>query len=64
MKCTYLLIVLLFVCVAAQDYTMGTREHPKADLAPDEKLVIQTIVILLDTYNNIVCPRRVFEEGS
>ena len=54
MKCTYLLIALLFACVVAQDYTMGTRENPKADLAPEEKLVIQTIVISLTTYNNLV----------
>ena len=55
MKCTYLLIALLFACVVAQDYTMGTRENPKADLAPDEKLVIQTIVISSASNNNVVC---------
>ena len=64
MKCTYLLIALLFAYVVAQDYTMGTRENPKADLAPEEKLVIQTIVISLTTYNNLVLSWRVFEEGS
>ena len=55
MECTYLLIALLVICVAAQDYTMGTREQPKADLAPDEKLVIQTIVISSASNNNVVC---------
>lgn len=40
----------------AQDYTMGTREQPKADLSPDEKLIIQNTVGFRMSHDNVVYP--------
>lgn len=56
MKCVYLLIAFLFACAMAQDYTMGTREQPKADLSPDEKLIIQNTVGFRMSHDNVVYP--------
>ena len=44
MKMTILFLSLLLALCMAQDYSMGTREAPKPDLSPDEKLVIQNTV--------------------
>lgn len=44
MKIPILFLSLLLVLCVAQDYSMGTREVPKPDLLPDEKLVIQNTV--------------------
>ena len=41
MKITLFFLSLVFALCVAQDYSMGTREAPKPDLSPDEKLVIQ-----------------------
>ena len=44
MKITLFFLSLVFALCVAQDYSMGTREAPKPDLSPDEKLVIQNTV--------------------
>ena len=44
MKTALFFLSLLFALCVAQDYSMGTREAPKPDLSPDEKLVIQNTV--------------------
>ena len=44
MKISLFFLSFLFALCFAQDYSMGTREAPKPDLLPDEKLVIQNTV--------------------
>lgn len=44
MRCVTLLVVFLIALTVAQEYSMGTKEQPKADLPVDENLIIQNIV--------------------
>lgn len=44
MRCLPILALLLIALSVAQEYSMGTKEQPKADLPVDEKLIIQNIV--------------------
>lgn len=43
MKCTLLVIALVFAFAVSQEYSMGTKAQPKADLPVDDKLIIQDI---------------------
>lgn len=47
MRWLSVLALLLIVLSAAQEYSMGTKKQPKADLPVDEKLIIQNIVYCL-----------------
>lgn len=44
MRSLLFVITLLFASVLCQEYTMGTKAQPKADLPVDDKLIIQNIV--------------------
>ncbi len=44
MRSLLFVIALLFASVLCQEYTMGTKAQPKADLPVDDKLIIQNIV--------------------
>ncbi|KAK8817138.1 FK506 binding protein [Blastocystis sp. ATCC 50177/Nand II] len=45
MRSLLFVIALLFASVLCQEYTMGTKAQPKADLPVDDKLIIQNIYV-------------------
>ena len=63
MKYTALFFALIFIVSYAQEYTMGTKEQPKADLPVDDQLIIQNIVfVLYILYGNSTCLKNVLKK--